>query len=222
MSLSSEQSEEEDPRMSKNIVPVPPIWRPDDEPFSVFVARFDAVIKANKWDKEQGAAVFATRLPSTAFIAYVEQTDEVKSDYEKLKEALEKVLAPPEERQLHRALFRTRIRKTGESLDVFAFSLKDLCRKAYPKLSVEMIEEISGDKFIEGLGSLSAAVGRLNPLTLTEALAVAKRIEASRQVETEVKAGNVEAVYTGVRTDNGLANQRNKSMECYNCGKLDH
>lgn len=178
--MSGDETKEESQRIMPNVVPVPPIWRPDDEPFSVFVARFDAVVKANKWDKEQGAAVFATRLPSSAFIAYVEQTDEIKSDYEKLKQALEKVLAPPEERQLHRALFRTRVRKVGESLDVFAFALKDLCRKAYPKLSVEMIEEISGDKFIEGLGYLSGAVGRLNPLTLTEALAVAKRIEASR------------------------------------------
>ncbi|XP_064470197.1 uncharacterized protein LOC135384946 [Ornithodoros turicata] len=147
------------------------------------------------------------------------------------------------------ANFRSRTHRPDEYLDTYAYDLFDTYNKAYPGSSTQMRDSMVRDQFILGLDSVTRdKVTSANPATLADALQVAARLAAIRQLTptlsaathtvanvsqatptTDPLAGLASAIaelgrkVDALATSNASQNARPANVPvCYRCGNPGH
>lgn len=101
-------------------------------------------------------------------------------NYSELKCALTQRFSPPERETAHKCEFRTRRRKSGETVSEYGYSLRRLASRAYPTFPSDMRESLTVEHFVIGLGchELKRYVQFSHPKTLDRAISLALEIES--------------------------------------------
>ena len=116
-----------------------------------FIFRFEQVAAYNRWDDatkrlrlticlEKDAIEFCSTLRSVAFLTYQE-----------LKLALQNRFEEPDNENVYKSQFRSRIRREGEEINAFLHELQRLASKAFPKEQGDLYHQLICDQFVQGI-----------------------------------------------------------------------
>ena len=86
-----------------------------------------------------------------------------------------------------RSQVKSRVKGKGETTAELAKSVRKLTRQAYPKVSLDVVEALAADHFIDALPEteIRLRLCEVGPTTLAEAEKIAVRMEAHRISNTE-------------------------------------
>ena len=210
-----------------------------------YLLHFESCKVVNKWSDMEAAAYLCASLTGDAVQVL---TGQGKMSYKEVKAKLQRVFGPCNGPENYRIEFRSRKRKTGESLPELAQSLHQLVLRAYPELPQASQEILVRDQFQETLedAELRAAIFRQRPETLEKTVRVAtemesflkaekvrgtgkkvyirtveERPETDKMAQLEVQMAQMMAMMEGLQTK--LAGLDSKSGKtCYFCKKTGH
>lgn len=152
----------------------------DAEDFLVWIQNYEQVSKINGWSDDFKLAHISTILLEDANRKYWDCTENERSDWNSLVEALKSKFAPESSRASFEAALESRKKSDNESLDKYMTDLRTLARKAYPDWVDKYRDKIVQKCFTDGLNAeLRLWVLQSNPKTSDEALQSALRSEAN-------------------------------------------
>ena len=156
-----------------------------EDDFEAWAQHFSHCARANSWDDDQQRHFLPVRLTGEALQAYVTIADPDQLSIKELFENLKARFAPPERRQLHRAEFRTRRRRAGETLGAYSDDVAKLARQAFPDLPRAVQDEMALEQFIDGLDTapLRIKVREQAPKSLLAATRRALLLESLYEAE---------------------------------------
>ncbi|XP_053400569.1 uncharacterized protein LOC128557321 [Mercenaria mercenaria] len=162
---------------------------------SSYLTQFEMTSDLNNWTRDKKALQLAVSLRGNATEILNDIPLHRRRDYDHIVSHLVERFQPQNQRKLHVAKLRARIRKRNESLDDLANDIKKLVRLAYPDLDMNCREEMALEAFAEALNDdqlrRDLIVG--GPKTMSEALRLAveselnytRRSSYSRMVQNE-------------------------------------
>lgn len=146
-----------------------------------YITQFEMTSELNDWSYEKKALQLAVSLRGRAAEILNDIPTDRRRDYNLIIENLVDRFQPQNQRKLHVAKLRARIRRRNESLDDLANDIKKMTRLAYPDLSMKCKEEMALECFAEALNDdqlrRDLIVG--GPKTMSEALRLATEAELS-------------------------------------------
>ncbi len=148
-----------------------------------YLELFESVAEWNGWTQRERAAQLRMSLRGPALKVLKTLPPEDKADYEHLCSAMEGAFDPPERVLTHKAAFKARIRHAKETPGEFANVLRNLAGKAYPLRSLNDLDEVLLDQFVEGLGDdrVQEHILLSHPRTLSQAVRAATEFESLQQ-----------------------------------------
>ncbi|CAG4953541.1 unnamed protein product [Parnassius apollo] len=148
--------------------------------WSAYKIQFEAVMKANGWNKSQAMTALTLGLRDQALTVLEALGEEVT--YEQLLEALEARYGDAHLEHVFHAQLKDRVQRINENLQQWALEVEKLVRKAYRSVPA-LIEGNLLQTFIDGIRDLEvrAAVRLGHHESLKDALAHALEVEAVRQ-----------------------------------------
>ena len=140
-----------------------------------WVQKFEICAAANGWNDRTKALKVPTLLEGEALAVFLKMKEEDKSNYQKVKEALENEFLPEEARFQAMKEFETRKQLPGESPHLFLFNLK---RLVMPGISEDAREQLLLHHFLDGVPvSISRQLRTLADITtVQDALAKARSL----------------------------------------------
>ena len=145
-----------------------------------YLAHFEQIAKYNKWGYDEMGLQLSTSLRGSAQRLLGDMSSEHISDYYRLVDALKKRFSPSEREATFRCEFRMRKKQKSESISDYAYALRRLVSRAFPKLPMGARDELSTEQFILGLPSseMQRHVQFGHPSTLDAAISLAVEYEA--------------------------------------------
>ena len=215
--------------------------------FHDFLVQFELIAEMNGWDSVSMASELAASLRGPAVTILSDLQPSERRDYKELVFALKARFEPENQTQLYRALLKTRLRKTDESLPALAQDIRKLVRFSNPTAPADIRETLAKDCFLDALNDkeIELAVFQSQARGLHEALRVAVEFEAFRgsrlkkpttsnfreQITEETKESiiirKLDDLSERVKnlekqpTQGGTRKDKSK-MKCFYCGKLGH
>ena len=152
-----------------------------------YIVHFEQCAKWNNWSIFEKAQQLSMSLRGVAQKLLGDLKPEVVTDYERLKSVLAQRFNPKERVTAYRCEFRSRVRKSGESLPDFGYALRRLVRLAYTDGEYNVVlEQLVINQFINGLANLEMEkhVQFMHPQNLEAAIACAVEYEAFTHAQT--------------------------------------
>jgi hypothetical protein len=143
-----------------------------------------------------------TLLAGKAFAVYERLPEEKKDGYKKLVEALSMAFGG-DDMGKHIAMmsFRGRMRKPDEDIQVFAYNLEVLLRRAVPKIGEEDRGTLLKQQFVEGLqGNLKRELLQRPTLSYEETVAIAQQLDLAGKHLSADHAVNQASICQGLPT----------------------
>lgn len=171
-----------------------------------YIIHFEACAELNEWDDSLKCKFLAILLKEQAANIFFDLDEETRNNWGVLKTALSARLDTSASPELAKSEFLARSRKPNESMIDFGNAIRQLGRKAYPKLPNEIRDELAKDQFLRGLGDreMTIRVRQSKPLNLDEAIGSALDYESicidvtnSQKGEATREKSNVIAAATG-------------------------
>ena len=217
--------------------------------WTMYHRQFEAAAAANGWtDQEKAAAlVIALRGPALELLQTIPAAQQ--QEYQTLVAALDRRYGDQHRRQLYQAQIKTRLQRSGESLQEFEADLRRLVHLAYPEAPEGFREELAAQCFISGLrdNELQRALQISRFSTSSEALVRALEIEAAfsaiprpkiRSVTVEEQPESTHRsleemcrkfdklcellINKGVNNNQTENQRRSQDIRCYRCGRNGH
>ena len=150
------------------------------EDVATWLAHFGHCAAANAWPAPQQRAMLLVRIQGAALQFVLGLANLANLTFAQLSAQLTGRFAPAGNIALHRADFRCRRRRAGETLASFGADISKLGRAAYPALPHAVQTELARDQFIDGLDTrdLRLRVRESDPATLDDAITRALHLEA--------------------------------------------
>lgn len=148
-----------------------------------FIAQFNVIASAQKWNEAERLAVLVASLKGSALELFARLPDTEKTNFSRLIKALGDRFGIANQEPWFRSQLRRRKREAGESLPHLAQEIERLTSLAYPSATVELRDSLACDHFMDALGDaeLHITVRQGRPSSLPQALASAVEIESVRQ-----------------------------------------
>lgn len=148
---------------------------------SAYLRQFEMISEMNNWAETKKAMELAVCLRGTAADILNDIPFSSLRDYDCIVEALFQRFQPSNQRKLHLAKLRGRVRRKNETIDDLARDIRKMVRLAYPELSPTAKDEISLDFFTEALNDsqLRQAIIVGNPKSMSEAIRIAAESDAN-------------------------------------------
>ena len=148
-----------------------------------FIAQFNVIASAQKWNEAERLAVLVASLKGSALELFARLPGTDKTNFHRLIKALEDRFGIANQEPWFRSQLRRRKREAGESLPHLAQEIERLTSLAYPSATVELRDSLACDHFMDALGDaeLHIAVRQGRPSSLPQALASAVEIESVRR-----------------------------------------
>ncbi len=154
--------------------------------FDQWLARFDAVARACNWTENRQIQIIPAMLTENAHEIYLSLPDADKTDFQRFRAALSRLLQPAENRRFRAAELHARKQGPAESAEDYASSVQRLARGAYSHLQQDVRTSLQLEAFLQGLRpQLQQFVTLSNPQTFADALATARRLEAQSALSTQ-------------------------------------
>lgn len=153
------------------------------KPWDNFILHFEACKDLNQWDNKEAASWLAASLTGDCVLAL--GPDWSQYTYAELKHRLERILGPCNSQENYIIEFRSRKRRSGESLPELGQAMRRLVMQAYPDMSIESQEQLVTEQFKDAVddGDLRSAIFRAKAKTLDQAVAAAVETECFLKAE---------------------------------------
>lgn len=150
--------------------------------FEDFLAQFEITAEINGWDYRAKSLYLANSLTGTARSLLNEVTAEQRRDYKSLVQKLTARYGSENRAEVYRSQLKSRCKGKGETIPELAQAIKKLTRQSYPNATLDVIEALSLDYFIDALSEseIRLRLREVGPKTLCEAEKIAVRMEAHR------------------------------------------
>lgn len=213
---------------------------------------FENVASWNGWTDEDKACQLAIHMKGEALSVLGDLPFSLRFDYRALVQELNRRFNPPEREAAWKLEFRNRQRSSTESVMTYAYDLKKLANKAFPRMSYETRDLWVMDQFQNGLSDkdMKRHVQFGHPKSLHEAISLAVEFEAfeggskglrkpklgevcnidSKPTEVELLRKEITSLKNLVQNkiDDSKSDYQNKDdnnrseIECFYCKKKGH
>ena len=119
--------------------------------FENFLAQFEITAEINGWDYRAKSLYLANSLTGTARSLLNEVTAEQRRDYKSLVQKLTARYGSENRAEVYRSQLKSRCKGKGETIPELAQAIKKLTRQSYPNATLDVIEALSLDYFIDAL-----------------------------------------------------------------------
>ena len=158
-------------------------------PWDEFSIQFEIIAEMNGWSERRKSAELAASLRGKALSVLSVLNYNERQDFQALTQALASRFDSGDQMEVHKANLRTRVRRKNETFAELGQDLKRLVRKAYPRASEAVRDDIALNAFMEGLADpdLEWAIYQRKPQTTDEAVIEASRMEAFKLSRTRTR-----------------------------------
>jgi hypothetical protein len=159
----------------------------------LWLRKFELCSTANDWKDTDMLKRLPTLLSGKAFAVFERLAAEVKADYKTLTKALTTAFGGDTTgKHLAMMAFRSRTRKPDEDIQVFAYNLEALLRRAMPKIENGDRDVLLQQQFIEGVPiELKRELLQRPSMSYEETVAVAKQLDLASQISSQQTGGQV-------------------------------
>ena len=150
--------------------------------FEDYLAQFNITTEINGWNYKEKSLYLTNSLTGNARSLLSELTEEQRKDYDTLVQKLTVRYGLQHMAEVYQAQLKSKVKGKTESIVELAQSIRKLSRQGYPNASLEMIEVLTLDHFIDFLvdTNISLLICEVWPKSLSEAETMAARLEAHR------------------------------------------
>lgn len=207
-------------------------------PLREFLAQFELIARANKWDDSAKVVALASSLRGKARAILDGVVDYEDLQYSELESRLKLRFGDGHMAQTYYTQFTNRRQKFGEDLPTLGGDLERLSRMAYPECSLEVRDKIACAQFVaalsdgfikrtlqlEGLTSLRAAIERAMAIKTIQENSFSRKQENYKKMpkfgekESELK----ENFEKSKKRDNFKPKFGRVQKECWQCGAVGH
>lgn len=165
-----------------NFIKLKPQTYSGTDDFEDFLTQFDITSEINGWDYKAKSLYLANSLTGAARSLLNELTDDLRRDYKSLVQKLTARFGSENRAEVFRAQLKSRVKGKGETIPELAQAIKKLTRQSYPKATLDVIETLALDHFIDALteSEIRLRLREVGPKSLSEAETIAVRMEAHR------------------------------------------
>jgi hypothetical protein len=159
----------------------------------LWLRKFELCSTANDWKDTDMLKRLPTLLSGKAFAVFERLAAEVKADYKTLTKALTTAFGGDTTgKHLAMMAFRSRTRKPDEDIQVFAYNLEALLRRAMPKIENGDRDVLLQQQFIEGVPiELKRELLQRPSMSYEETVAVAQQLDLASQISSQQTGGQV-------------------------------
>uniref|UniRef100_A0A1B6HG85 CCHC-type domain-containing protein n=2 Tax=Homalodisca liturata TaxID=320908 RepID=A0A1B6HG85_9HEMI len=195
-----------------------------------FRTLFETAAAVHRWPSSTKASMLCLSLRGDALKVLQTVPPAERQNYGELVRRLEMRFGHKHMELVYRSQLRSRHQKSNESLQEFEADIARLVRGAYSTCDEAVCENLSIDKFLDGLrdAETQQAVKLARPKTLHEALTQALEFEAVKQsVQGHARLRGV-CVEEGFKIEDVVQRvldalkNRKKEIRCWSCGELGH
>ncbi len=179
------------------------------ESYLQFLDKFRLLAWSLQWDNDKKIRMFPGYLKGVAQDAYLALPDEVRQDWDQLKQALLDRFMPPEHLRLAQTALINKQQRPDESVAAYATAVEKLAREAFPTMPTEHRKDLIRMHFVNGLRpGLRQRILTSHPgASYDDVFAASKSIEAGltltesatnwASTTTEYSTGNDHRVFAG-------------------------
>ena len=152
-----------------------------DDDFEDFLTQFEITSEINGWDYKSKSLYLANCLTGVARALLNELTAEQRRDYDSLVQKLTERYGSENRAEVFRSQLKSRVKGKGETTAQLAQAIRKLTRQAYPRISLDVVEALAVDHFVDALpeAQIRLRLREVGPSTLAEAEKIAVRMEAN-------------------------------------------
>ena len=152
-----------------------------DDDFEDFLTQFEITSEINGWNYRSKSLYLANSLTGAARALLNELNADQPRDYQSLVQKLTERYGSENRAELFRSQLKSRVKGKGETTAQLAQAIRKLTRQAYPKVSVDVVEALAVDHFLDALPEVQIRLRlrEVGPSTLAEAEKIAVRMEAN-------------------------------------------
>ena len=152
-----------------------------DDDFEDFLTQFEITSEINGWDYKSKSLYLANCLTGVARALLNELTAEQRRDYDSLVQKLTERYGSENRAEVFRSQLKSRVKAKGETTAQLAQAIRKLTRQAYPRVSLDVVEALAVDHFVDALpeAQIRLRLREVGPSTLAEAEKIAVRMEAN-------------------------------------------
>ncbi|CAB4039089.1 zf-CCHC domain containing [Paramuricea clavata] len=159
----------------------------------LWLRKFELCSTANDWKDTDMLKRLPTLLSGKAFAVFERLAAEAKEDYKTLTKALTAAFGGDTTgKHLAMMAFRSRTRKPDEDIQVFAYNLEALLRRAMPKIENGDRDVLLQQQFIEGVPTeLKRELLQRPSMSYEEMVAVAQQLDLVSQISSHQTGSQV-------------------------------
>ena len=145
------------------------------------MTQFEITSEINGWDYKSKSLYLANCLTGVARALLNELTAEQRRDYDSLVQKLTERYGSENRAEVFRSQLKSRVKGKGETTAQLAQAIRKLTRQAYPRVSLDVVEALAVDHFVDALpeAQIRLRLREVGPSTLAEAEKIAVRMEAN-------------------------------------------
>ena len=145
------------------------------------MTQFEITSEINGWDYKSKSLYLAHCLTGVARALLNELTAEQRRDYQSLVQKLTERYGSENRAEVFRSQLKSRVKGKGETTAQLAQAIRKLTRQAYPRVSLDVVEALAVDHFVDALpeAQIRLRLREVGPSTLAEAEKIAVRMEAN-------------------------------------------
>ena len=200
----------------------PTIYSGDkNEDFNDYISQFHVISDWNGWSDKEKSMQLIMSLGGPARETWNNLClGEIPESSDTLIDILKQRFNPAALIPAHKSEFRSRRKENDETYVSYGYDLHRLCRKAFPNMSENVIDEYAKSHFMEYLeGEMRLYVFMEHPETLHEAIAKATLFEsvssADKMQRNHSTDSNEQSLVMGHKGGKGLP-------RCWHCGDYGH
>lgn len=134
-----------------NFIKLKPQTYSGTDDFEDFLTQFDITSEINGWGYKAKSLYVANSLTGAARSLLNELTEDLRRDYKSLVQKLTARFGSENRAEVFRAQLKSRVKGKGETIPELAQAIKKLTRQSYPKATLDVIETLALDHFIDAL-----------------------------------------------------------------------
>lgn len=163
----------------------PQTFSGSDDDFEDFLTQFEITAEINGWNYKAKSLYLANSLTGAARAILNELTAEQRRDYQNLVQKLTERYGSENRAEVYRSQLKSRTKGKGETTAQLAQGVRKLTRQAYPNVSLDVVEALAVDHFIDAIpeSEIRLTLREVGPSTLAEAERIAVRMESQRTAD---------------------------------------
>ena len=122
-----------------------------DDDFEDFLTQFEINSEINGWNLQAKSLYLANSLTGAARALLNELNADQRRDYQSLVQKLTERYGSENRAEVFRSQLKSRVKGKGETTAQLAQAIRKLTRQAYPKVSVDVVEALAVDHFLDAL-----------------------------------------------------------------------